>query len=210
MSLLVLKTSSKLSDLTSRFNDFLRWYEILNSELTVSKNCNPLLAEGIVQLERNAISNAQYLCSESLEINPVPVSISDVLENSICSALSLTGHEVKPDDIQAWHHLKKKDTAIVKLNVGSKNIASLSTGRTSVINQMFSPNKIFLAGSSFQTACITRTAIYLINVDIWKMLARFIPCGFGITMWMLNLMKEVNQWRLIMLLILKNFLELTI
>ena len=93
--------SSKLSDLTSRFNDFLRWYEILNSELTVSKNCNPLLAERIVQLERNAISNAQYLCSESLEINPVPVSISDVLENSICSALSLTGHEVKPDDIQA-------------------------------------------------------------------------------------------------------------
>ena len=30
--------SSKLSDLTSRFNDFLRRYEILSSELTVSKN----------------------------------------------------------------------------------------------------------------------------------------------------------------------------
>ena len=27
--------SSKLSDLTSRFNDFLRWYEIIKSELTV-------------------------------------------------------------------------------------------------------------------------------------------------------------------------------
>ena len=32
--------SSKLSDLTSRFDDFLRRYEILNSEPTVSKNYN--------------------------------------------------------------------------------------------------------------------------------------------------------------------------
>ena len=52
------KTSSKLSDLTSRFDDFLRRYEFLNPELTVSKNCNRLLTEIIVQLERNAVSNA--------------------------------------------------------------------------------------------------------------------------------------------------------
>ena len=52
--------SSKLSDLTNRFDDFLRRYEILNSELTVSKNCNHLLTIRIVQLERNAVSNAQY------------------------------------------------------------------------------------------------------------------------------------------------------
>ena len=32
--------SSKLPDLTSRFDDFLRQYEIFSSELTVSKNCN--------------------------------------------------------------------------------------------------------------------------------------------------------------------------
>ena len=52
--------SSKLSDLTSRFDDFLRQSEILNSELAVSKNCNHLLTERIVQLERIAVSNAQY------------------------------------------------------------------------------------------------------------------------------------------------------
>ena len=49
--------SSKLSDLTSRFDDSLRQYENLNSELAVSKNCNHLLTERIVQLERNAVSN---------------------------------------------------------------------------------------------------------------------------------------------------------
>ena len=32
--------SSKLSDLTSHFDDFVRRYEILSSELSVSKNCN--------------------------------------------------------------------------------------------------------------------------------------------------------------------------
>ena len=53
--------SSKLSDLTSRFDDFLRRYEILSSELTVSKNCNRLLNElsswrGILLKMRNIIA----------------------------------------------------------------------------------------------------------------------------------------------------------
>ena len=104
-----------LSDLTSHFDDFLRRYEILFSELTVSKNCNRLLSERIVQLERNAVDNAQYHCHESLEINPLPTTIGDdVLESSVCRAFSLTGHEVKPDDLQACHHLKKEDTVIIK------------------------------------------------------------------------------------------------
>ena len=100
--------SSKLSDLTSRFDNFLRRYEILDSELTVSKNCNHLLTERMVLLERNAVSNAQCHRCESLEINPVPASIGDILENCICRTLSLTSHEVKPDDLQACHCLKKR------------------------------------------------------------------------------------------------------
>ena len=135
-SLLVLKTCFKLSDITSSFDDFLRQYEILHSELAV---CNCLLTERSVQLERNAVSNAQYHRRESLEINPVPASIGhDVFENNVCSALSLTGLEVKPDDLQACHRLRKQTLQQLNLNVGRKNVASLSTGRTSVINQMFS------------------------------------------------------------------------
>ena len=45
--------SSKLSNLTSRFDDFSRRYETLSSKLSVSKNCNRLLSETIVQLEKN-------------------------------------------------------------------------------------------------------------------------------------------------------------
>ena len=52
--------SSKLCDLTSRFDDFLRRYEVLSLELTISKNFNRLLGERIVRLERNAVNNAKY------------------------------------------------------------------------------------------------------------------------------------------------------
>ena len=71
--------------------------------------------------------------------------------------MSLAGHEVKPDDLQEFHCLKKKDTVIAKINVGSRNTASLLTKRASVVNQMFSPNLIFLVGSSFWRARITKT-----------------------------------------------------
>ena len=52
--------SSKLANLMTRFDDFSRRFEILSSELAVSKNCNRLLTERIIQLERNAANNAQY------------------------------------------------------------------------------------------------------------------------------------------------------
>ena len=50
-----------------------------------------------------------------MEVNPVPPSISDEeLQLNICKALFLTGHEVKPGDLQACHRLKKKESVIVK------------------------------------------------------------------------------------------------
>ena len=107
--------TSKISDLTNRFDDFLRRFEVVSSDIAITKNCNRLLTEGVVQLETNAFTNAQYHRRESVEVNLVPPSISDEeLEMNICKALSLTGHEVKQDDLQACHRLKKKDSVIVK------------------------------------------------------------------------------------------------
>ena len=101
--------SSKPANLMTRSDDFSRRFEILSSELAVSKNCNRLLSERIIQLERNAVNNARYHRRESLEVNPVPASISDEeLEDNICKVLSLTGHEVIPDDLQACPQLKKR------------------------------------------------------------------------------------------------------
>ena len=47
--------SSTLGNLMTRFDDFTR-FEILSSELAVSKNCNRLLGERIIPLERKAVN----------------------------------------------------------------------------------------------------------------------------------------------------------
>ena len=64
--------TSKISDLTNRFNDFLRRFKIVSSELSIARNCNRLLTERVVQLERNAVTNAQYHRRESAAVNAVP------------------------------------------------------------------------------------------------------------------------------------------
>ena len=107
--------SSKLSDLSNRFDDFLRRFEVVSSDVAIARNCNKLLTNRVVKLERNAVTNAQYHRREMVEVYPVPPSIShEELEVNICKALSLTGYEVNPDDLQACNHLKKKESVIVK------------------------------------------------------------------------------------------------
>ena len=108
----------------------------------------------------------QYHRHESLEINPVPASFGDdVLESSVCRGLSLTSHEVKPDDLQACRHLRKKDTVIVKFKC-RKQRRSILTSRRNLRNKSDGLTRLnFLVGSSFRRACVTRTINCLINVD---------------------------------------------
>ena len=107
--------AAKLSELTKRFDEFSDKYEVLHSELKITQNCNSLLLEGVCQLERNTVSNLQYHRRETLEINAVPSAIQDnVLEETVCHALSLTGINVSPDELHLCHWLNKKDRVIVK------------------------------------------------------------------------------------------------
>ena len=76
---------------------------------------NPDMVYLLLQLRMTAEVPASFLPSLSyfiinlnqrvlVKINPVPASISDEeLQVNICKALSLTGHEVKPDNLQACH-----------------------------------------------------------------------------------------------------------
>ena len=50
--------TSKIADLTNRFDDFLRRFEVVSSDLAILRNYNRLLIERVVQLERNAVTNA--------------------------------------------------------------------------------------------------------------------------------------------------------
>ena len=70
----------------------------------------------IIQLECNAVTNSQYSRRETIELNPVSAEIhEDVLEDSICKVLSLTGVNVVPEDLQACHRKKRSNRVILKL-----------------------------------------------------------------------------------------------
>ena len=107
--------SCQLKALNDRFDIFAAKHEKLKSDLLITNNCNTLLHQRIIQLERSAVNNAQYPRIESLEVNPVPLDIGDnVLEETVCRAISLTRNEVTPDDLHACRGLKNKDRVILK------------------------------------------------------------------------------------------------
>ena len=51
---------TKISELSNRFDDFLGRFEVLSSDLAITKDCNRFLTERVIQQERNAVTNAQY------------------------------------------------------------------------------------------------------------------------------------------------------
>ena len=84
-------------------------------ELQQFKTYNSHLLTRIIQLGLNAVTNSQWKRRETIELNPVPAEIhEDVLDDSICKALSLTGVNVVLEDLQACHRMKRSDRVIVK------------------------------------------------------------------------------------------------
>ena len=53
--------NTKLSNLEEKFNDFLSKCDNVNSELQQCKKINSHLLTRIIQLERNAVRNSQYI-----------------------------------------------------------------------------------------------------------------------------------------------------
>ena len=74
-------------------------------------NCSNLLRNRVI----DALSRAQYVGREIIEISPVPGSISDQnLEEQVCKALSLTGIKVEDKDLHACHRMKRRGRVILK------------------------------------------------------------------------------------------------
>ena len=74
--------TDRLKDLTDKFDNFSKKFEELKSDLVVTKKCNSLLHSRIVQLEKNAVSNARYHRRETLELNPLP-QVIHVMEDTM-------------------------------------------------------------------------------------------------------------------------------
>ena len=107
--------AEQIKSLNEKFDFFTSKYDKVISELAVSKKVNDLLIGKVKTLERNLMQSSQYHRREIIEINPVPMDISDaVLESNVCSALSLSGTDVTEDDLQSCHRMKKTDHVILK------------------------------------------------------------------------------------------------
>ena len=116
----------KLSDITDRLKDLTDKFFKKVGRTWVRFSCyqkSSLLYSRIIQLEKNAVSNAQYHRRETLELNLMPQDIhNNVLEDTICKALLLTGQEVIPEDLHTYHRMSHHDRVIVKfLKTGNQN-----------------------------------------------------------------------------------------
>ena len=106
----------KVSDLPETFNEFTSKYDRVCFELQQCKSFNSHLLNRIILLERSVVTDSWYSRRETIELNYVPAEIQeDVSEESVCKALSLTGVNVVPEDLHAFHRMKRSDRLIVKL-----------------------------------------------------------------------------------------------
>ena len=131
----------------TQFDNFTRRFEILFSELADSKNCNRLPSERTIQLERNAVNNAQYQQFELIEVNPVPISITnEELEDNICRALSLTCYRLEKETvIVKFKSRKQKRKILIDRKNFCNNFENLSqltfAGKLFILESMFHENQ---------------------------------------------------------------------
>ena len=106
----------KASDLPETFNEFTSKYDRVCFELQQCKSFNSHLRTRNILLERSVVTDSWYSRRETIELNNVPAQIQeDVSEESVCKALSLTGVNVVPEDLHAFHRMKRSERVIVKL-----------------------------------------------------------------------------------------------
>ena len=88
-------------------------------------------------------------------LNLVLSSISDdVLESSVCKALSLSGHEMRPDDFQACHRLKEKDIVMVKFKCRKQKLSILINrknlrNKSDVLSQLDFSGRLFISENMY-------------------------------------------------------------
>ena len=139
----------------------------------LTKNFNTLLHQRIIQLERSTVNNAQYHGRESLEVNLIPCDIGDnVLEETLCRAISLTGHEVTPDDLHKCYRLKNKYRVISKLR-DRKLKYSIRANRNVLQSKSLELYKLKFSGKLFICESVTVYIIFVLYFSLISFLLVF-------------------------------------
>ena len=86
--------------------------------MTIVKNINNLLLQGVVDLERQCWANAQYSRGECLEVVEIPRSLDDnILEEKVIQVFKKFDPKIDSSYIEACHRItKKNDRIIVKFS----------------------------------------------------------------------------------------------
>ena len=107
--------NAKLTDFLEKFDELTLKYDKVYSKMQQRKSFNSHLLLRIIQLERNAVANSQYSRREIIELSLVSAGIhDDVLEASVCKALSLTGANIVPEDMHACHRMKRSGRVMIR------------------------------------------------------------------------------------------------
>ena len=121
----------KISDLTNWFNDFLRRFEVVSSDLAITRNCNRLLTKRVVQLERNAVTDVQYHRQESIEVS---LSLHQLVMRSSNWTFAKQDMRLNQTTCKLAIVWRRKNRLLWNLNAGNLNRMYLLTGKTSEIN----------------------------------------------------------------------------
>ena len=92
-------------------------FTTLESQLLITKNVNSLLQERVIDLERQCWANAQYSRRECLEVSGIPNTIKqDELENKILTIFKKVGCDIKNENIEACHRVRRQNNVIIKFS----------------------------------------------------------------------------------------------
>ena len=106
-ALKVSKMNNHLASLETRIKK-------LEGNYVFTKNSNSLMAKRIETLEKRQCKISQYSKNRQLELHRVPEEIEKhALKKSVTEFLSLTGQEVKEEDLDKCHRLKGKNTSVI-------------------------------------------------------------------------------------------------
>ena len=170
--------NARLTDLSERFNELTSKYDEVYSELQQCKIFNSHLLTRITQLERNAVTNSQYSRRETIELNPVSAEIHEnVSEESICKALSLTGVDVVPENLNACHRMKRSERKIVKFKCRKQERSLIQKCKNLGNKSQELTNLKFSEDFLKVRVCHMKTSSLLINVDGSKVPGRYILPG---------------------------------
>ena len=92
-------------------------FTTLESQLLITKNVNSLLQERVIDLERQCWANAQYSRRECLEVSGIPNTIKqDELENKVLTIFKKVGCDIKNENIEACHRVRRQNNVIIKFS----------------------------------------------------------------------------------------------